>query len=45
MPGHLKDAHYKDAKAEYGYGINYKYPRDYPNHESDHECLPASLKR
>jgi len=30
VPDHLKDTHYSDAKARYGYGKEYKYPHDYP---------------
>ncbi len=30
VPDHIRDAHYGGAK-KMGYGINYKYPHDYPN--------------
>ncbi len=39
VPDHLKDAHYKDAK-KYGYGVDYKYPHDYPDHTVEQEYLP-----
>ena len=44
VPDHLKDTHYKDAKLSYGYGKEYKYPHDYPNHKVDQEYLPEALK-
>jgi putative ATPase len=44
VPDHLKDTHYSDAKAKYGYGKNYKYPHDYPNHKVDQDYLPDSMK-
>jgi len=43
VPDHLKDAHYKDAK-KYGYGVDYKYPHDYPGHTVEQEYLPTELK-
>jgi len=43
VPDHLKDAHYKDAK-KYGYGVDYKYPHDYPNHFVEQEYLPKELR-
>ena len=42
VPDHLKDAHYKDAK-KYGYGVDYKYPHDYPGHYVEQEYLPKEL--
>jgi putative ATPase len=44
VPDHLKDTHYKDAKLKHGYGKEYKYPHDYPNHKVDQEYLPEALK-
>lgn len=44
VPDHLKDTHYKDAKLKYGYGKEYKYPHDYPNHKVEQEYLPEALK-
>lgn len=43
VPDHLKDAHYKDAK-KYGYGVDYKYPHDYPDHTVEQEYLPKELR-
>ncbi len=42
VPDHLKDAHYKDAK-KYGYGVDYKYPHDYPDHKVEQDYLPKEL--
>lgn len=43
VPDHLKDAHYRDAK-KYGYGVDYKYPHDYPGKKVDQEYLPQELR-
>lgn len=43
IPTHLKDAHYEKAK-ELGYGIEYKFPHDYPNHYVKQQYLPNRLK-
>jgi len=43
VPNHLKDAHYKGAKA-LGHGKGYKYPHDYPNHYVKQEYLPKELQ-
>ena len=43
VPDHLKDTHYSDAKARYGYGKEYKYPHDYPNGEVVQDYLPDAL--
>ena len=43
VPDHLKDAHYKDAK-KYGYGTDYKYPHNYPDHTVEQDYLPVELK-
>ncbi len=43
VPDHLKDAHYRDAK-KYGYGVDYKYPHDYPDKKVDQEYLPEELR-
>ncbi len=42
VPDHLKDAHYRDAK-KYGYGVDYKYPHDYPESRVEQEYLPEEL--
>ncbi len=44
VPDHLKDTHYKDAKSEYGYGVDYKYPHDFPGAIVEQEYLPKPLK-
>ena len=44
VPEHLKDTHYKDAKSKYGFGVDYKYPHDYPDSKVEQEYLPKSLK-
>lgn len=43
IPNHLKDSHYSGAK-DLGYGAEYKYPHDYPNHYVKQAYLPTSLK-
>ena len=42
VPDHLKDSHYKDAK-NYGYGVDYKYPHDYPKSKVRQRYLPEEL--
>ena len=44
VPNHLKDTHYQDAKAAYGYGVDYKYPHDYPGNFVEQDYLPEALK-
>jgi len=43
VPDHLKDLHYKDAKKQ-GYGVDYKYPHDYPGNYVEQEYLPEELR-
>ncbi|MEE9258984.1 MAG: replication-associated recombination protein A [Nitrospinaceae bacterium] len=43
VPDHLKDTHYRDAKSKYGYGVDYKYPHDYPDSRVDQDYLPKEL--
>ena len=43
VPDHLKDSHYSDAK-KYGYGVEYKYPHDYPGHHVEQEYLQEELR-
>lgn len=43
IPNHLRDSHYAGAE-DLGYGINYKYPHDYPNHYVKQQYLPTSIK-
>lgn len=42
VPAHLRDTHYKGAK-DLGYGQNYRYPHDYPNHYVKQQYLPDTL--
>lgn len=42
VPDHLKDSHYKDAK-KYGYGVDYKYPHDFPGNFVGQDYLPKEL--
>lgn len=42
IPMHLRDAHYKGA-AKLGFGMNYKYPHDYPNGYVNQQYLPDAL--
>lgn len=44
VPDHLKDTHYRDAKTTYGYGVDYKYPHDYPGNYVEQDYLPEQLK-
>jgi putative ATPase len=44
VPEHLKDTHYSDAKAKYGYGKDYKYPHDYPDNKISQDYLPDEMK-
>jgi putative ATPase len=44
VPEHLKDTHYSDAKAKYGYGKEYKYPHDYPNSKVVQDYFPDEMK-
>ena len=44
VPNHLKDTHYQDAKAAYGYGVDYKYPHDYLGNFVEQDYLPEALK-
>ena len=44
VPDHLKDTHYRDAKKQYGYGVDYKYPHDYHGNFVEQDYLPAALK-
>jgi len=44
VPDHLKDTHYKDAKSKYGFGVDYKYPHNFPDSIVEQEYLPEALK-
>lgn len=39
VPMHLRDAHYASA-AEYGHGVGYRYPHDYPGSVVSQQYLP-----
>lgn len=43
VPDHLKDAHYKGAKA-LGHGTEYKYAHNYENHYVKQQYLPDAIK-
>lgn len=43
VPPHLKDAHYKGAKA-LGRGVGYKYPHDYEGAWVEQQYLPDEIK-
>ena len=43
VPVHLRDAHYKGAK-NFGNGIDYKYPHDYPGHYVEQKYFPNEMK-
>lgn len=42
VPNHLKDTHYKGAKA-LNRGVGYQYPHDFPNHFVSQQYLPDAL--
>lgn len=42
VPAHLRDASYRGAK-EFGHGIGYKYPHDYPGGWVEQQYLPDEL--
>ncbi len=44
VPDHLKDTHYMDAKSKYGFGVDYKYPHNFPDSIVEQEYLPKPLK-
>ena len=41
VPKHLRDTHYKGAKA-FGHGVGYKYPHDFDGHFVRQQYLPAT---
>ena len=43
IPQYLKDASYKGA-TNFGHGIGYKYPHDYPNNYIEQQYLPDKYK-
>ena len=42
VPKHLRDAHYPGAK-QFGHGLGYKYPHDYPGGWVEQQYLPDGL--
>lgn len=42
VPKHLRDAHYPGAK-QFGHGLGYKYPHDYPGGWVEQQYLPNEL--
>jgi putative ATPase len=42
VPMHLRDSHYASAE-EYGHGLGYKYPHDYPGNVVEQQYLPLPL--
>lgn len=43
VPVHLRDASYRGAQ-EFGHGLGYKYPHDYPEGWVEQQYLPTELK-
>lgn len=43
VPVHLRDTHYKGAK-NFGNGIDYKYPHDYPGHYVEQKYFPDEME-
>lgn len=43
VPDHLKDTHYRAAKG-FGFGKEYKYPHDFPDHFVKQKYLPDGLE-
>ncbi|MCR8966768.1 replication-associated recombination protein A [Mycoplasma zalophidermidis] len=43
VPKHLKDSHFTSA-SKLGYGIDYKYPHDYPNSWVNQTYLPKKIE-
>ncbi len=42
IPMHIRNAP-AEGMEEFGYGIGYKYPHDYPNHEVEQQYLPDKM--
>ena len=42
IPMHIRNAP-AEGMSEQGYGVGYKYPHDYPNHEVDQQYLPDKM--
>lgn len=43
VPIHLRDSHYKGAK-NFGNGVDYKYPHDYPGNYVEQKYFPDEMK-
>lgn len=42
IPMHIRNAP-ADGMSDFGYGIGYKYPHDFPNHEVEQQYLPDKM--
>ena len=42
IPMHLRNAEI-DGMQDLGYGVGYKYPHDFPNHEVEQQYLPDKM--
>ncbi len=42
IPMHIRNAPV-DAMSDFGYGVGYKYPHDYPNHQVEQQYLPDKM--
>lgn len=42
IPMHIRNAP-AEGMEEFGYGVGYKYPHDYPNHEVEQQYLPDKM--
>ena len=42
IPMHIRNAP-ADGMSDFGYGVGYKYPHDYPNHEVEQQYLPDKM--
>ena len=42
IPMHIRNAP-ADGMKDFGYGVGYKYPHDYPNHEVEQQYLPDKM--
>ena len=43
IPMHIRNAPVS-GMSEFGYGVGYKYPHDYPNHRVEQQYLPDKMK-
>ncbi len=42
IPMHIRNAS-ADGMSDFGYGVGYKYPHDFPNHEVEQQYLPDKM--